>query len=960
MSEKDKIKISDEDNVISVDRKDIEITKEEKITRIEGEKPPIEVVRENYQDEIKEGFGKIFNFLKTKKWQWIVVGILLLAIIIFGSWIRIQNLDLLKDSTTGESIPLALDPFYFLRVAETIVDNGGELPEADIMRVKSTPTGFTKEILPQVTVLMWKTANIFGDYSIQHIHNLYPVVFFILGLIIFFLLTWHLSNSKMTAFIGSFMLAVIPSYLYRTLAGFADHEAIGIFAFLLTLLAYSFSLNYLYKRKSEKSSIIKDYSGEILIGLLTAFTIISWGGIAKFVFMIIPFSFFIFWIFYTKENDKKELMKFTVFPILWIISTLIFSQLFGIGAVSVLNAFMLSSSGILTLFVTGFVLVDYILIKKKDLILKNAKYEKHRILLSIAITGIIWLVVLGIMKGNFSIFSEIIARFKDPFGTDRLGLTVAENKQPYLSEWMGQTGKWIFWLFIAGLCFVGLNLSKLIKKFSGKTIFFTGWIIFVFGAIFSRISAQSLLNGNNFLSNVIYFGSVVVFLAASLYIYYNDKIKTDSKLIIILSWTFFMLIAGRGAARLFFVLTPFMVFMAGYATMNFYYSARKSKDELWRIIMYALLILSIGAIIFSTPNFVKSSLTQAQYTGPSADVQWQKAMNWVRNNTTEDSIFAHWWDYGYWVEYLGERPVISDGGHFQGTFRDHLIGRYILTNPSPESAISFMKSNNVSYLLIDQTDIGKYPAYSSIGSNPEWDRMASITTMISDPAQIQETSTGETRFYSGTGGVGDDIIYNNNGSTIFLPGATFNKYGSPSYKSYIAGVILNVKSDGNSGGFSIEQPQGIFVYEGRQIRIPLRYVYYGSEKIDFLSGLETGIKIIPRAYSSGSSGGVQIDYLGAAMYFDSRTINSLVVQLFLLGDPDNRYPTIKLVHTEDHSVVSSLKAQGIDLDEFVIYQGIHGPIKIFEVEYSDDILINEEFTRYAGEWAEFDEVEVLG
>jgi hypothetical protein len=31
-----------------------------------------------------------------------------------------------------------------------------------------------------------------------------------------------------------------------------------------------------------------------------------------------------------------------------------------------------------------------------------------------------------------------------------------------------------------------------------------------------------------------------------------------------------------------------------------------------------------------------------------------------------------------------------------------------------------------------------------------------------------------------------------------------------------------------------------------------------------------------------------------------------------------------------------------------------------EVSYSDDILINEEFTRVAGEWAEFDEVEVLG
>jgi hypothetical protein len=31
-----------------------------------------------------------------------------------------------------------------------------------------------------------------------------------------------------------------------------------------------------------------------------------------------------------------------------------------------------------------------------------------------------------------------------------------------------------------------------------------------------------------------------------------------------------------------------------------------------------------------------------------------------------------------------------------------------------------------------------------------------------------------------------------------------------------------------------------------------------------------------------------------------------------------------------------------------------------EVSYSNDILINEEFTRLAGEWVEFDELEVLG
>jgi len=39
-------------------------------------------------------------------------------------------------------------------------------------------------------------------------------------------------------------------------------------------------------------------------------------------------------------------------------------------------------------------------------------------------------------------------------------------------------------------------------------------------------------------------------------------------------------------------------------------------------------------------------------------------MSWVRENTNPGEVFVHWWDYGYWVEYLGERPTLADGGHF--------------------------------------------------------------------------------------------------------------------------------------------------------------------------------------------------------------------------------------------------------------------------------------------------------
>ena len=32
-------------------------------------------------------------------------------------------------------------------------------------------------------------------------------------------------------------------------------------------------------------------------------------------------------------------------------------------------------------------------------------------------------------------------------------------------------------------------------------------------------------------------------------------------------------------------------------------------------------------------------------------------MSWVRENTPEESIFVHWWDYGYWVQYGFGKPT---------------------------------------------------------------------------------------------------------------------------------------------------------------------------------------------------------------------------------------------------------------------------------------------------------------
>ena len=79
------------------------------------------------KDELKKSWSNLKEIFSEKKFQWIIFGILFLSVLVMGTLIRIQPITNgnLIDSTTGDYIPLALDPYYFLRISETLIQNNG-------------------------------------------------------------------------------------------------------------------------------------------------------------------------------------------------------------------------------------------------------------------------------------------------------------------------------------------------------------------------------------------------------------------------------------------------------------------------------------------------------------------------------------------------------------------------------------------------------------------------------------------------------------------------------------------------------------------------------------------------------------------------------------------------------------------------------------------------------------------
>lgn len=873
----------------------------------------------------------VTKWAKDKRVQWGIVIVLFLIIFVSSISIRLSNLDSLKDSTTNDYTLADLDAQYFYRIAQTIVDNNG-YPEFDEMRSPGLKTPWLKELLSVFIVLVYRVVHPFNsDFSVLDSAVYSPVILYAISVILFFALVYVLTKSKIASIVSTSLLAYSPAFLTRSVAGFADHDIMGMAALFGCFAVLALALKHF-----EKSWGKTAFFG-IISGFMMALVVASWGGAATFILTVIPFAFFIYYML----NSEDKIKNISFYAITFL-SSVLSTALLGLAAGEMYNRFT-GSYGLLVPFVFVFLVMDYCvgswIEKKGESKYINKKYEKLCALGITVVLGIIALPLIG--KNIMGVVSEIWFKLLFPFGslTGRLGSTVAENAQPYLNDWIAQMTKVVFYLFLLGTALLGFEIAKHKGKKERLLIGFA-WVYMIASILFSRISAGSVFNGENFVSQMFYLSGLLVFFGVFFKQYFNGRFKMSAEKIVLLSLIFFSVINGRSAVRIFLLITPFALLAAGYAIKEIMdYSKETFEDNTKKIIMVVVIVLVLVSS-FGIYQYHSYAESNAKYIGASTNYQWQNAMKWARESTSPKDIFVHWWDYGYWIQTIGLRPTVTDGGHSGGDGTDHNIGRYLLTTPNPETALSYMKTWNVSYLLIDPTDMGKYSAYSKIGSDDKYDRFSMIPSGVVDERQTQETKNGTTSVYQIGGVVDEDIIYNYEGKQILIPGPTYDKFGRPQYKAYVAGIIFTTIINGNSS--AIEQPDVVFLYNNNQYRVPIRYVNINGNLRDFGSGVEAIAMIIPQ-FSQDAQGKVSGKNYGAAIYLSPRVQEGLFARLYLMNDPLNQYPTLKIAHQEEDYVVTALRNQGIATPDIVYFNGIRAPLKIWAVEYPTNTETHSEF-----------------
>lgn len=145
------------------------------------------------------------------------------------------------------------------------------------------------------------------------------------------------------------------------------------------------------------------------------------------------------------------------------------------------------------------------------------------------------------------------------------------------------------------------------------------------------------------------------------------------------------------------------------------YSSQSETRAVYSIALIAM--LAFPASIFWIPNPVSCTGTNVLCDQSPADYgvtisnggtvfshtqvsDWFEALNWINSNTPTNAVIISWWDYGYWVNVMGNRTVVADNATLNET-RIADIGQMFMQNVTQGAATALaMGHGRPTYVLM--------------------------------------------------------------------------------------------------------------------------------------------------------------------------------------------------------------------------------------------------------------------
>ena len=76
---------------------------------------------------------------------------------------------------------------------------------------------------------------------------------------------------------------------------------------------------------------------------------------------------------------------------------------------------------------------------------------------------------------------------------------------------------------------------------------------------------------------------------------------------------------------------------------------------------------------------------------------WKDSLEWIKNNTPEDSVIASWWDYGYWITTMSERTTLADNATIDAIKIKKIAKTFLST---PDDAWTMLNEMGADYVVV--------------------------------------------------------------------------------------------------------------------------------------------------------------------------------------------------------------------------------------------------------------------
>ena len=360
---------------------------------------------------------------------------------------------------------------------------------------------------------------------------------------------------------------------------------------------------------------------------------------------------------------------------------------------------------------------------------------------------------------------------------------------------------------------------------------------------------------------------------------------------------------------------------------------RKSIRDSDVSIKKALVVVLITLALVS-PTVCGAYQTTASTVPGSSDPMWN-AMDFVKENSTNDTVIISWWDFGYLFQIASDHPTAFDGGSQSGD-RAYWVGKALTTSDMAQAKgilqMLGTTGSNASDLLCEYTG-SNVTAVDALDKTLGMSRENAKSTLMKDYnlTEKQASAVVKQSHPSNPNNVSfllsSDMIQKA-GWWSYFGSWNFDTLNSTNYQYYLASdyVTINPNSQGNitvlnetgivyqavvkrgANGTNETTAQMEAVWANNGSKVDLNGTEYNPLKASNLVAIESGYLTVNKTLDK--NGNFTLYLLGSgneytAILMDNKLKDSVFTRLFLLGGVGQ--DTFELSNMQDGVSVWTIK-----------------------------------------------------